>query len=386
MKEYRYGNFITGFGYLLVAGVLVGAHFSIKAALGSSTSTSTFLFASLALLCVGAAIFLIREIKITRFGIGIDRVYLISVRYNRTLYFDQISGWREVDEEFHILPNDKSLKKIRVTTYLKDSSEIRDFLTERFPNVDEVEADTEYQQIIQNEEFGITPEDRMKRLERARRAARYTEGVGWAVAMWFIFYPHPYTLSLIAAMAYPFLAVAICFLYRGLIKSDSRKNSQHPSVIITMIVVPIGLMYRAIVDINTLSYHNGWILMILVTAVLVVAYQIPTDGFSFRKKADALSFVVAAILFLAYGFGSVTLTNAIADSSQPVVYPTVITNKRISSGKSTTYYLELKKWGDQTGDEEITVSRSEYESFDVGDKVNVHLRPGIWKMPWIELK
>jgi hypothetical protein len=215
MKEYRYGTFIKVFGYLFVAGVLVGAHFSVKAGLDASTAKSVFLFFGLALFCIAVAIFLTRDLKISKFGIGIDRVYLVSMIYNRTLYFDQVSGWREMEKEFHILPNDKSLKKIRVSTYFKDSAEIRQFLAEQFPNLDEVEAETEHLEIIQNEEFGITEEARLKRLEQARKAARYTEWVGWAIVVWLFFYPRPYELSIISGIIYPFLAVALCFLYRG---------------------------------------------------------------------------------------------------------------------------------------------------------------------------
>jgi hypothetical protein len=306
--------------------------------------------------------------------------------YNRTLYFDQISGWRQVEQEFHILPIDKSLKKIRVTTYFKDSAEIGHFLVEHFPNLDDVEAEAEHQEIVQNAEFGITEEARLQRLEQARKAARYTEWAGWGLALWIFFYPSPYKLSIIAGMAYPFLAVALCFLYRGLIRGDGGKKSPYPTVLTTIIVVPMMVAYRAIVDVNILSYRNGWILMIIASLILFVSYQVPTGGFTFRKKADIWTFFLVLLLLMAYGYGTVTLTNAMADSSQPVVYPTVITNKRVSSGKSRTYYLELKKWGDLTEDEEVSVHRSQYDSFAVGDSITVNLRPGVFRMPWIELK
>jgi hypothetical protein len=386
MKEYRYGTFLKVFGYLFVTGTLVGAHFSIKAGFEASTARQAFLFFGLAALCIAVALFLIREIKISKFGIGIDRVYLVSMIYNRTLYFDQISGWRQVEQEFHILPSDKTLKKIRVTMYFKDSAEIRHFLIEHFPNLDDVEAETEHLEIVQNAEFGITEEARLRRLEQARKAARYTEWAGWALALWIFFAPRPYELSVTLGIVYPFLAVALCFLYRGLIRSDGGKKSPYPTVLTTIIVVPMMVAYRAIVDVHILSYGNGWILMIITTMILFVSYQVPTGGFSFRKKADILTFWLVLLLLMAYGYGTVTLTNAIADSSQPVVYPTVIKAKRISSGKSTTYYLELKKWGNLTEDEEVSVHRSQYDFFAVGDSIHVNLRPGVFSMPWIQLE
>lgn len=386
MKEYPLGNLAKFFGYIFSAGALVGAFFSAKTAFESSSETSVLMFHLIAVLCIGCAIFLIREIKISKFVITVDRVYLVSMIYKRTLHFDQIRGWREVEQELHILPNDDSLKKIRVTTYFKESGEIRYFLSLHFPNLDILEAEIEEQDIIKNEAFGSTEEARALRLEQARKTARYTEWVGWSIAAWLFLYPHPYRLSVAAGIVYPLLAIGICFLYRGLIRGDGDKNSAHPSVMTTFVVVSVMLALRAMLDINTLSYSNGWIPMAIIGIIIFVLYQIPTEGFSFAKKSKYVTFFLLPIFTFAYGFGVVVLINVLGDQSDPMAYPTEVTDKRVSSGKTTTYHLKLKKWGDLTEDEEVSVTRSQYDGTSVGDSIEVYQYEGLFKMPWIELE
>lgn len=385
MKEYPLGNFAKFFGYAFSAGLLAGAFFSAKTGFESSSQTSALLFHLVAVLCVGGALFLVREMKISKFVIAVDRVYLISMIHRRTLYLNQIKGWREADREFHIFPHDESLKKIRVSTYFKESSEIRYFLTAHFPNLDIEEAKLEEEGIIKNEAFGSTEETRRLRLEQARKAARYTEWFGWAVALWMFLFPRPYLLSISAGIIYPWIAIGICFLHRGLICGDGKKNSAHPSVITTFTVVPLMVALRAVLDINMLSYANGWVLMAIIAVVMFILYQIPTGGFSFGTTSKYVNVFLIPIITFVYGFGIVTLTNVLADQSKPTIYPTEVVNKRVSNGKTTTYHLELKKWGDLEEDEEVNVTRSEYETILVGDHVDVYQYSGLFNMPWIEL-
>lgn len=385
MREYRLGYFMIVIGYVFAAGALVGAYFAVKAAFATTSPTSELLFHFLAILCVGAAIFLTREIKISRFVITMDKIYLESMIYKRSLPFEHIKGWREVEQEIHILPKDNSHRKIRVSTYFKGIHEIRYFLAENFPDLDLVEAEAQHEEIVSNEEFGITPEARLHRLEQAKKAARYTEWAGWGISGWLFLYPQPYTLSIIAGVLYPFFAIGVCFFYRGLILGDGDKKSGYPSVLTTFIVVCVTLALRAILDINTLDYSDGWILMGVLSAMVFVLYGIPTNAFSYGRKLSVVTLFLLPIFTFAYGFGTITLINAMADESKPSVFVTEVVNKRISKGKSHTYYLELKKWGALSKDEEVSVTHEKYKQTEIGDSVRVHQYRGLLRMPWLEL-
>jgi len=58
----------------------------------------------------------------------------------------------------------------------------------------------------------------------------------------------------------------------------------------------------------------------------------------------------------------------------------------ISSGKSTTYYLELTPWGQQKDIEEVSVSKALYNKLEQNDKVNIYYMKGQFDIPWFELK
>jgi hypothetical protein len=59
-----------------------------------------------------------------------------------------------------------------------------------------------------------------------------------------------------------------------------------------------------------------------------------------------------------------------------------VIDKRISSGKTTSYYLELEPWGPFAEPEEAKISRDEYESVAVGDSVRTALKPGLLNTKW----
>jgi hypothetical protein len=56
--------------------------------------------------------------------------------------------------------------------------------------------------------------------------------------------------------------------------------------------------------------------------------------------------------------------------------------KRISSGKTTSYYLELGEWGPRDEVADVSVSNSTYKNVEIGEMVNVYLKKGKLNIPW----
>jgi hypothetical protein len=175
----------------------------------------------------------------------------------------------------------------------------------------------------------------------------------------------------------------LCYLYRGLMKGGDKKKSAYPSVVEAFFVPSMGVLLRMLFDYNIISYNNGWIVVALLTAGLFVLYQIPTGGFKPRTAADYIFLALFPLVTFCYSFGSITLANCMFDESPPVSYHTTIVDKRISEGKTTTYYLTLEPWGDLTEPEEVKVSRAEYEQANNDDRITITQRKGYFGMPWI---
>ena len=75
----------------------------------------------------------------------------------------------------------------------------------------------------------------------------------------------------------------------------------------------------------------------------------------------------------------------IFDSSIPDVYKAKVINKRISSGETTTYHLELEPVGSKIEEDEYFVSQSLYERIEPGDEVSVYLKDGWFNIRWAEV-
>ena len=94
------------------------------------------------------------------------------------------------------------------------------------------------------------------------------------------------------------------------------------------------------------------------------------------------SVLFLTIFFFGFGYGSIVTLNCMYDESVPQTFQSKVLGKRISSGKTTTYYLELAAWGVQTENDDVSVSEELYERIEIDDNVNVYLKKGLIEIPW----
>lgn len=83
-----------------------------------------------------------------------------------------------------------------------------------------------------------------------------------------------------------------------------------------------------------------------------------------------------------YAYGLLITTNVVFDESEPRVYKAKILDKRISSGKTTTYYLELDKWGPQEEVDDVSVAKDIYNAKEIGDTAIVYFNHGLYEIPY----
>ncbi|HXJ12447.1 MAG TPA: hypothetical protein VNH19_09260, partial [Candidatus Limnocylindrales bacterium] len=97
------------------------------------------------------------------------------------------------------------------------------------------------------------------------------------------------------------------------------------------------------------------------------------------------SYLATLFIAVAYGGGVTAMTDTLLDRSLPRVFQTEVLNKRISSGRSTTWYLRLAPWGPQAQPAEVSVHSSLYNSVQPGQIVCVSLYPGTLKILWFRV-
>jgi hypothetical protein len=110
---------------------------------------------------------------------------------------------------------------------------------------------------------------------------------------------------------------------------------------------------------------------------------VSTKELKFRKPQEFFTALFILLFFFGYGYGAVVTTNCYYDESIPDHQQAEIINKRISSGKTTSYYFELTPWQDQKESLEYSVSKDLYNQLEIGDSVNVYLKTGLYNIPWV---
>jgi hypothetical protein len=117
------------------------------------------------------------------------------------------------------------------------------------------------------------------------------------------------------------------------------------------------------------------------TAGFMVLAWVLVDGL--RKERTSL--LILAGLMSMYGYGVVAHGNRLLDRSDPDVFHVEVLDKRVSTGKSTSYYLELAPWGPRTESAEAEVDRDFHDRVRPGGTVCVYLWPGALKIRWFEV-
>ncbi|TXK47539.1 hypothetical protein FVR03_09090 [Pontibacter qinzhouensis] len=317
-----------------------------------------------------------------RFLISEDSVKSIGVFSVKTLLLEDIKGFRVSEHYIFIEPQSSNQKKIKISLYLGRSQDILNWLQLHFPDLDLLHAEQEEQQILQNEELGWTLEQREEKLQKARKTAKILNWAGGLVAAWTLFWPQPYAFAILVCLALPVIVVCVLKLFSGLIRLDERKDSAYPSVLWAVLGPCLSLAIRALLDFNIFSFDNLWVLMGLVVVTFLVPLLLGSKEFSFTTAKGLAMFAGIFMTIAAYGYGAVVTVNCVFDTSAPEFYEAEVTGKRISTGKTTTYYLELTPWGPQTEADDVSVSKELYELVDSGDEVSVYFMKGYLGVPW----
>jgi len=93
------------------------------------------------------------------------------------------------------------------------------------------------------------------------------------------------------------------------------------------------------------------------------------------------------VLFFAsfYGYGLIVVADTLADTSKSDTYSVPVIGKHTTSGRSTSYYLDLEPWGPIEGKNEISVSSTIYDQVSRGDQICLGLHQGRLRAPWYQL-
>ncbi|SHJ20958.1 hypothetical protein SAMN02745216_01212 [Desulfatibacillum alkenivorans DSM 16219] len=108
----------------------------------------------------------------------------------------------------------------------------------------------------------------------------------------------------------------------------------------------------------------------------------------FRKTPEShrlfmvFSLLIPMTFFMACIAGFM-FTNGALDSSPAVFYTTEVAGKKVYHGKGAHYSLSLAPWSGKKGDVRFSISEKQYEQFEIGQKVTLGVRSGMWGYEWV---
>lgn len=339
---------------------------------------AAFLFAG-ALLLLYALIDVMRA----RLVIGPDS---LSRRYalgTRTLHFSEIKGYRRNQNYVFLETIDPHNKTIRISRYMESDHQIMGWVNSSFQDLETKEAEEEHEEILSDNTLGINRQAREFRLNEAKKITRYANWASVVVCIWLTFFPRPRALVSLVAMTLPIAALLVIYKYRGLIRINGRDNSSYPSIFTASTLPTWALLIRALLDWDILEYQSTWIAMSAATLVLSGLFLVGTKEFSYSKFSDLFAALVLTASMFGYVYGAYVISNCLFDQSAPRQYKVDVVDKKIGSGRTTTYHVVVGPWGQEAEPRKLTVTGSQFNMLKKGDTVVLHLKKGLFGTPWL---
>jgi hypothetical protein len=102
-------------------------------------------------------------------------------------------------------------KSIGISSFTENRNELISFLSSKIENLDIValnslqeKTETEHKEILKNDDFGFSIQEREDKLKKAHLIAKILNGLGIAVALWVFFFQDPINMQSSRVFYYPF--------------------------------------------------------------------------------------------------------------------------------------------------------------------------------------
>lgn len=407
MREYRIIKgwriliyVLTSFSILLYGGLAlmfsIPSFNSMTAQLNKSANGDESLLAILFLSMVVIMIVAIIATRKNRIEVTDQSIISIGLIKKTELKFDEIKGFNRQRVRINLIFSIDYIsiipisgkKKIDISSFIENRSHLVTFLNSKITNLDVVEfevlqkkVEKEYQEILVNNNFGFSIEQRLNKLSKTRLISYILNGVGVFVTLWAIFFPRPYEYAIIICVILPLIILVVIKLSKGLIRVAHSNWSVYPDASYSLFTPGIALYLRAILDFSIDDNSNIWIPAIVITIIFTGILLLFNKHLSFKKGKDLFTICIFLPLIFIYGYGTILTTNCMFDKSEPDMFASEVLEKEISEINS--YYLKLSPWGDKVEMQKVSVDSKLYNNLQVGEKVSVYRFKGKFNIPWL---
>ena len=367
--------FLGGIGLVGIAGGLAGA----VAILLEGKEPPALALIPLAFVLLGA--YLLAAVRVGRVVLYEDAIELVELgKGRRRLRKDEIAGFRLIPMQYgqaQLRFELRGGKKPVKAHWVHESDEVLQSWLASLPDLDARERAQAEAELLRSTALGGSEAERLRALRRAKTTARVANGVAIAATLWGWIFPRPYLAAVSTLAALPLAAIALLASGRGRYAFDARRTEPRPSLALAVLGPGLILGLRAILDVHVLDV---WPLLAgAVIGAVAVAAVLAAVAPDFRK-IWAVALMTPLLAF--HPWGALALGNAVFDRAAPEVSRAAVRGKHVSSGKQTSYELELGPWGPVAEETTVEVARVVYDRVATGDSVCVLLRPGALGARW----
>lgn len=382
--EYRIAR-----GWRIFAIVFGAAFFILGIVILIKTFTSTVfpvplgLFLALPLSTLGVLAYL----DTTRTLVVVDDHTLSVTRLakTRSALLSEIDGYRRGDKDAFAIVLKNGDKPLNLPQNLERRKELIEWFERKYEDVDARARAAETEVLLDNDQYGLTRDERISRLAAAGKIDNLSTVAGTVLMFWALFYPHPFAVVMLLLLAAPLISIYATWYYKGLMKLYKRKTSPYPSMVPLIFMATAAAFYVAekTYHLNKLDQH-AWSLLAGTTIVAAVICMAACRRAIASSTAKVLTYVMIVVTSWAYSSALLIFTNCYFDRSVAHVYHVEVESKRVNkSSRSTTYHLSLSSWeGGYKDGEEFWVPKSFYYEVSTHDSIRVFQKKGKWDAPW----
>lgn len=267
---------------------------------------------------------------------------------------------------------------ITMSSSFETDNEFRAWMSQ-ITDLDRRDRDHLLAEISQQQELGDTPEERLAALTTAKK----TNIVVIVVAIAGAFFLNVGNVSAIevpSAILLALVPIGVAMLMSRaplLYVIFKRKSDPRAEISFPLIAAGLGFVFRNR-GVHVVSMKPLQVLIVVVAIVYFATF--------FRYMLDSSSrfgaFIGMLFFVLPYSFAMPITVDTLDDHSPTTTFTAPVVRKHVTSGKSTSYYLDLGPWGPVARKNSLSVSKSTYNAFSVGDQVCLGLHGGRLHAAW----
>lgn len=345
-----------------------------------SQEAKSYLAAFVCLLFLLLAVYVFLYVLRSKLALTPDAVEYTEVFTTKRLLRAEIAAWRMYSYEnayvLELKPADHHKKRLKLTLSLKRDA-LFDAWFAALPSLDDLELAQSAAQFAANQEVGVTPEQRLEHLVQGQKLSRHLLGVAVLLAFWGCFYPRPYPLVILLLIVLPLFVLLLALHTRGLYRLEIRRNDVRPGLALSFILPTAALCWRCLTDYWFLEVGRLLLLTLICSVILALLAAIADPQLRSRRWPVLVFFVLGAL----YSYSAFAQADALLDRSPRQIFHVPVLSKRISGGRSASYYLRIPPWESEPQESEISVPSSFYNSVVQGQIICIYRFRGALQVP-----